>query len=56
MIFNIVEMIYGSRVFKAAALSKYLLLIGMINWGITGKILLPPFYNKSFTPIIAKLL
>ena len=30
--------------------------MGMINCGMTGKILLPPFYNKSFTPKIAKLL
>ena len=33
-----------------------ILLIGIINCGITGNILFPPFSNKSLTPKIANAL
>ena len=43
-----------SLVFKLARIYSELLFIGMINYGITGNILLPPFSNKLYVPRIAK--
>jgi hypothetical protein len=57
-IFKVIPMISLSLVFKAAInwinYKFYSLLTGMINYGITGKTLAPPFSSISKTPWTAK--